>query len=62
MTQTQKTATNWAKNLIAERGIKQAYTLMRYNVEKNPYFKESNEFITAVWQEISRQEKQASTH
>jgi hypothetical protein len=54
MTQTQISATNWAKNLIAERGVKEARKIMLYNVTKSPYFRESNEWITAVWQEINK--------
>jgi hypothetical protein len=46
-------ATNWIDKIIKERGIEQARQLMTYNVSKNPYFRESNYYITIVWQRIN---------
>lgn len=51
--QTKISATKWIDSLIQERGIKQARQIMTYNVTKNPYFRESNYYITIVWQRIS---------
>ena len=53
MNQTQQSAIKWINTVIAERGIKQTHQLLIYNLTKNPYFRESNEWITAAWARLS---------
>jgi hypothetical protein len=43
------TGVRWIKSLINEYGLKKAKELWKYNLEgKNPYFRESNQFVTDV--------------
>lgn len=54
--QTKINAINWINKLVKERGIKQTRQLMTYNVSKNPYFRESNHWITMAWHRINELE------
>jgi hypothetical protein len=53
MTQLEITARTWIEKVVAERGIKETKNLLHYNVTKNPYFRESNHWITAAWNRLN---------
>lgn len=58
MEQTQITAENWAKQVIKEKGIKEARNIMYYNVTKNQFYRESNTHINYVWSYIKKIENE----
>ena len=52
--QTEISAKKWVDTLVEEYGYDQALQRMRYNVSgKNPYFRESNSWVTYAWQRFN---------
>jgi hypothetical protein len=47
--QTEITAKNWVDKVVKERGIKEAINLLTYNLTRNQYFRESNNWVTCAW-------------
>jgi hypothetical protein len=52
--QTEISAKNWIDKVVKERGVKECRNLLTYNVTKNQYFRESNNWITAAWERLNQ--------